>query len=164
MQKLKTNLLVGFLWTSIAGTLFHFVYDWTGQNPWIGLFFPINESTFEHMKLIFFPSLLYLPIVYYYLQQSYPDLVRTLCQNILFSTWLLPVLFYTYTGIIGKIYAPVDISLFFICVGLLFWRSYKNANKKTDSIYPYLVFAMAILFLACTYTHPAIGLFANPVE
>ena len=41
-----------------AGTLFHFIYEWSGFHPLAGLFAPVNESTWEHLKMLFFPVLL----------------------------------------------------------------------------------------------------------
>ena len=39
----------------IAGTLLHFTYEWSGNNPIVGIFSSINESTWEHLKLAFYP-------------------------------------------------------------------------------------------------------------
>ena len=39
---------------SLLGTLLHFTYRWSGRNPLIA---PVNESVWEHMKLLFFPML-----------------------------------------------------------------------------------------------------------
>ena len=55
----KTRLnLFRFIFISILGVLLHFTYEWSGDNPAIGLFSAVNESTWEHLKLIFFPMLL----------------------------------------------------------------------------------------------------------
>ncbi|MDE7367128.1 MAG: hypothetical protein K2N24_07220 [Lachnospiraceae bacterium] len=42
----------------LLGMLFHNIYPWTGNNVFIGLFFPINESIWEHLKLAFYPLVL----------------------------------------------------------------------------------------------------------
>ena len=42
----------------VIGTVFHNIYDWSGGNVILGLFFPINESIWEHLKLIFYPLLI----------------------------------------------------------------------------------------------------------
>ena len=47
--------IAGILCVSILGTLLHFTYRWSGRNPLIGLIAPVNESVWEHMKLLFFP-------------------------------------------------------------------------------------------------------------
>ena len=54
-KKFRRHLFIGMLIVAALGTLFHFAYDFTGQNRLIGLFVAINESTWEHMKLLFFP-------------------------------------------------------------------------------------------------------------
>lgn len=42
----------------LLGTILHFVYDWTGGNQIVGLFCPVNESIWEHLKLILYPVLI----------------------------------------------------------------------------------------------------------
>ena len=43
-MKINKNL-VAFITIGILGTVWHFVYDWSGQNYLTGLIFPVNEST-----------------------------------------------------------------------------------------------------------------------
>ena len=71
-HSLKKTELVSFVIASALGVLFHFMYEWTGENAIAGLFFPINESTWEHMKLVFFPMLVYGIFMKQRLQQEYP--------------------------------------------------------------------------------------------
>ena len=49
----------GFLFAATAGTLLHFVYDWSGGIPLVAAFSAVNESTWEHMKILFFPVFLF---------------------------------------------------------------------------------------------------------
>ncbi|MCM1494437.1 MAG: DUF6512 family protein [Bacteroides sp.] len=42
----------------LLGILFHNIYSWTGNNVFIGLFFPIKESIWEHLKLAFYPLII----------------------------------------------------------------------------------------------------------
>ena len=58
-KKLLLYLITGIIFTFLAGTLLHFAYEWSGTNFWVGLFAPVSESTWEHMKLLFFPMLIY---------------------------------------------------------------------------------------------------------
>lgn len=58
-NNLKSNTFWGIIFVLITGTIAHFVYEWSDNSFIIGLFFPVNESTWEHMKLCFFPMLLY---------------------------------------------------------------------------------------------------------
>lgn len=56
--------LVGFLFTGILGTFLHFLFDITGQAMVAGLFSAVNESIWEHMKLLFYPMLLFVVMEY----------------------------------------------------------------------------------------------------
>ena len=49
----------GFSLSSLGGTLLHFLYDWTNESILIAPFSGVNESTWEHMKLLFFPLFLF---------------------------------------------------------------------------------------------------------
>ncbi len=57
-NKIRKIEITAFIAACILGVLFHFVYDWTGKNPAAAAFFPVNESTWEHLKLVFFPILI----------------------------------------------------------------------------------------------------------
>lgn len=109
------HLIPGMIFVSILGTLSHFFYDWSNQNTFVAFFSPINESTWEHMKLVFFPMLLFT----WYLSEKYPDndsVMSAALSATLFGTFLVPVLYYTYSGILGFRIAAIDISIFYISV------------------------------------------------
>ena len=46
------------------------MYDWCRQARLIGLFVPVNESTWEHMKLLFIPMLIYIAICFQYVKKK----------------------------------------------------------------------------------------------
>ena len=49
----------GFVFTVVLGPILHFLYDLTNQSVLVAPFSAINESTFEHMKLMYFPMLIF---------------------------------------------------------------------------------------------------------
>lgn len=51
--------LLGLIVVCFLSIPLHFFYDWTGENTFIGLFAPINESIWEHLKLVFWPLLVW---------------------------------------------------------------------------------------------------------
>ena len=51
--------LTGFLTAAVLGTLAHFMYRWSGGALLAGVFCAVNESVWEHMKLLFFPVFLF---------------------------------------------------------------------------------------------------------
>ena len=51
--------LGGFTFTSVMGTLLHFLYELSGGRLWAAVISGVNESTWEHMKLLFWPLFLF---------------------------------------------------------------------------------------------------------
>ena len=105
--------IAGILCVSILGTLLHFPYRWSGRNPLIGLIAPVNESVWEHMKLLFFPMLLF----GLWNLKGVTDACRISAfhAGLLMGTLLIPVLFYAYTSVLGRNFLVLDIALFYIC-------------------------------------------------
>lgn len=166
MKKLKRYCIIGILFVIVAGTLAHFVYDWSGQNFIVGFFFPVNESTWEHMKLCFFPMLLYSLYLIYMMKDTQPGICSASAAGILSGTFAIPVLFYTYTGILGRNFLPLDIGVFVISVILAFITVYKlTVSFKVTRCTKFLWFAISILglcFVLFTYFPPNLALFRNP--
>lgn len=53
---MKKRFVLAFLLTALAGAGLHFAYDLCPA-PLVGLFAPVNESVWEHLKLFFWPVL-----------------------------------------------------------------------------------------------------------
>lgn len=165
-KKLCILSLIGFFWVSIVGTLLHFVYEWSGSNFIIGLFAPVNESTWEHMKLLFFPALIFFITEYVFLHKKYPHLLRADFAGILVGTLLIPVIFYTYTGIIGTHNLPLDILTFLISAAAALsvrCRLLLSDNRKRYTFFYFLcTLVLGVCFLIFTYYPPDIALFVSP--
>ena len=114
-------MLSGILFTSILGTLSHFLYEWSGGNLYVGFFAPVNESVWEHMKLIFFPMLFYSLILFVKLKTEYPCIISSVCFGILTGTFLIPVLFYAYTCLLGKNVFLLDLATFVLSAAAAFF-------------------------------------------
>ncbi len=57
-MSLKTIKIIGFFAIFLLCFLFHFLYDWF-PNSLFSIFFPVNESIWEHMKLIYTSYIFY---------------------------------------------------------------------------------------------------------
>lgn len=166
MNRLKLYTIIGIFFTLISGTVSHFVYEWSGNNFLLGFFFPINESTWEHMKLCFFPMLLYSAYMNRKLKRDYPCVTSALLCGILYGTSLIPVIFYTYSGILGRNFLSLDIATFALSVLVGFRTVYRlslscRADSYTVSL-KLLVAGLAVCFFVFTYLPSAIGIFSNP--
>lgn len=54
LTRLKIFTAVSFILTAALGTACHFAFDFFGESRLIAPFVPVNESTWEHLKLLFF--------------------------------------------------------------------------------------------------------------
>ena len=123
---------VGFLWTAAVGTLLHFAYDWSGGSLVAAAFSAVNESTWEHMKLLFVPLVLFTVVQVVVLGRMYPDLLAVRAVTTLLGLALIPVLFYTYNGVFGKSPDWVNIGIFYVCAAAVFlyeWWAFRKAEN-----------------------------------
>ena len=151
------------------GGFLHFSYEISNENRIVGYFSAINESTWEHLKMLITPSLIYL-ILEYILYGKYIDnfiIIKTL--SILVGISTIVVLFYTYTGVLGTNYLILDISTFGIGVFLEYYFSYKmlQTNILANNYFNYIGIIFLILIVLAqiifTINPPKIALFLDPV-
>lgn len=168
MDRTKLYFIGGILFTAILGTLSHFFYDWTGQGALIGLVCPVNESTWEHMKLVFFPMLLWTLLVSPRLSGEYPAISGALLLGNVLGTISIPVFFYTYTGILGKDVFFLDIAVFLAAVLTAFLFAWKKKDSRGTLQYQALIWFLTgifvVLFFVFTFYPPKIGLFSDPLS
>lgn len=165
MDKLKKYTITGIIFTIIVGIFLHFSYELTGNNKIVGFISAVNESTWEHMKLVFFPILLYSCFMNNKLKNEYPCIAASLFSGILLGTCLIPIIFYTYSGILGFNLLALDIGTFIISVFASFYVIYKLTiscrTKNFQALLGLLVLVFAVCFIAFTYNPPAVGVFMN---
>ena len=158
--------LFGFAVTTLGGTLLHFLYEWLGEPLWIAPFSGINESTWEHMKLLFWPMLIY-AIVEGFFFRAYGSFICIKLRGILLGLILIPIIFYTYNGVIGKSADWVNIAIFFIAAGVAYiWetRALKKGTVKCRSkgLAIAIFFLLALLFVIFTFKTPGLEIFRDP--
>lgn len=165
-KSLKLFIAAGVILVSALGALSHFVYEWTGQNRLAGLFVPVSESIWEHMKLLFFPMLLTALFLTVLLKRTYPHILTGMLAGLLTGTAAIPVLFYTYSGVLGYCITAVDIAIFYISAGIGFFVAYRlTISVYAESLHhllcclTLLMFAAFVLF---SYEPPTLGIFAEP--
>ena len=157
----------GFALVTLGGTLLHFLYDWTGGSIPVSPFSGVNESTWEHMKLLFWPLFLFALVhrPFFKEQENYWCVKLA---EILLGLVMIPVVFYTYNGVFGKSPDWINIAIFYISAALVFlfeWLAFKKDLLPYK--HPWLAFAaiflIGVLFVVFTYAPPQIPLFQDPV-
>ena len=157
----------GFAFVSLAGSLLHFLYDWTGECILIAPFSGVNESTWEHMKLLYWPFSLFAVIQRRWFR-AYPQFWCIQLESAIAGLLAIPLLFYTCNGIFGKTPDWVNITLFYLSTGTAFylagWRFRQGAKSCR---HPHLALALllllGLLFGIFTFLPPRIPLFQDPI-
>ena len=129
-RRWRTWELVGLLFTIALGDLLHFVYDWSGENDIAAAFAATNESTWEHMKLLAVPWIIWSFIEWLALRRRKSPVPAARGAGLLVGLTAIPMLFYTYQGIVGRNIPPVNIIIFQAAVLLAFWVSWCIQGKR----------------------------------
>jgi len=157
----------GFVATSLGGTLLHFLYDWTNQSVLVAPVSGVNESTWEHMKLLFFPMFLFALLQ----SRSFKEYAGFWCvklKGMVTGLLLIPMLFYTYNGALGKSPDWINITIFFIAAAVTFILETRLFKKEsTGCKRPQLCLAalclIGVLFVVFTFVPPPLPLFRDPL-
>ena len=164
----KKLFILGFLFVSVIGSLLHFVYEWSGNNSIVRLFAPWNESTWEHMKLLAVPWLVWTVVTIAVNRCAASALPRAI--GLLAGLAAIPALFYTYTGILGKSVGVVNILIFQAAVLLAYFVSASLQKSARLSSVPFQILGIllhllaALAFLFFTSSPPALPLFVDPTN
>ena len=167
MQKKNSILkfeIISTIFVMVLGTLLHFTYKWSNNNMLVGIFSPINESIWEHLKLMFFPMLITIIIGYLYKGKDVDNYLSSKVIGTIVMLSFTIVFYYTYSGILGTNYTGVDVSIFFIAVALGQYVSYKlmktkfHGNNITATI---ILLVLLLCFVIFTFFPPNIALFKD---
>lgn len=166
MKHIKQYTMIGIIFVVITGTLSHFLYDWSGNHRFVGYFTPINESIWEHMKLLFFPMLIYSLLMILKFRRKYSCITSALSFGILLGAFLIPLFYYAYTYILGKNVFILDISIFILSIVIAFWFSYwltlSRRLESYTSILGMLLCVLLVCFFFFTYNPPDVTIFQDP--
>ena len=160
--------LAGFLFTSAVGSLLHFVYEWSGGSLAAAVVSAVNESTWEHMKLLFVPMFLFSVVQACVLGKNYPNFLAVRAVSIVTGLTLIPVLYYTYTGAWGQMRDWANIAVFFLAAlgAFLLDASLLRRNRLSSPWQQVLglivLWALAFCFVWCTFRPPHIALWRDP--
>lgn len=166
IKKIRNFQIFSTIFTFIVGTLLHFTFELSGLNPKFAIFSAINESTWEHLKLLYFPMLLSTIFGIILFKNRIPNFLCSKTIGILTSIIFEIIFFYTYTGILGNNITIIDISLFFVSTILGEFVAYiliVNKFKCNNKLALLILFFIFMLFIIFTFNPPKIGLFKDPI-
>ena len=157
--------MLGFLFTAVAGTLLHFLYDWTKAIP-VALISAVNESIWEHMKLLYVPMLLFVLLQRRLFREA--GFWQSKLMGFLLGLVLIPVIYYTYTGSLGVSADWFNIAIFFLAAAAVFrteaWLMRRKKRWRiSGGVALALILLLGALFVIFTFLPPRLPLFRDPV-
>ena len=167
-MSLKRNI-IAFIIIGLLGTLGHFLYDWSGENKLIGYFFSVNESTWEHLKLLFFPTIIFSVFEYFFMKDRPENYIPAVVISLLCGMTAIVVLYYTYSGILWYNVDFINIGIYYIGLLLSLMKKEKIIREKSFSlnlmfwIFLLIGLIIALAFIFWTYNPPSLGIFTPPL-
>ncbi len=141
-------ILYGIIIIFIAAAIIHFLYDLTGKNTIVGFFSPVNESIWEHLKMVIIPIIFWWGIYYLFKNGIYningDRWFTGLLVSLVTSLIIIPLLYYFYTEAFGIKNLFIDILITFLSIlfgQLLGLHIYKNYNG-IDAIIAIIIFTV----------------------
>lgn len=160
---------ISFVVSTCIGVLSHFLFALLNNSIIISWLVPINESIFEHLKLLFYPFLLVSLVELHIKKKSIKNYFPYRLFSITLAIIILPILYYGIKACVGNV-GFINILLYFLCMGLAYYLSYKAEKKQlvpTISM-RFIAIAMTILliflFTIMTYFPPELELFRDPIN
>lgn len=161
-------ILIGIPILFLIGSCMHFLYNFTGDNVIIGAIAPVNESVWEHLKMVLLPVILWWTI-YYFTAGEINNIDKNkwftgALVSLLTALITIPLLFYFYTKAFGIELLVVDILLLFLALlfgqlaGLHFYK-YSEGIASITSIS--IILLLIFLFILFTFYPPHLPIFRD---
>lgn len=165
----RVRLLSGILFSLIFGTLLHFFYEWSGENAFVALFSPVNESVWEHLKMLFFPILLYTLFEIIVLKKFSAAFLASRVVGMLFGMLLIVVSYFTYTGVTGLHSLVMDILIFLFGILAAFfisflWEAHPPRFRLPTAGSLSVLILLCASFFSFTFSPPELPVFLPPVQ
>lgn len=168
LKQIKGFQIAGFILTAAVGSLLHFVFEWLDFAPVAAAFSAVNESVWEHVRLLMIPFLLFTLAEFFVYGRFVRNFAAVKCVSLLLGMLVIIVGYYTYTGVFGQDLQAVNILLFVLSAATAYVYSCAKLNTPTFSTGAGSVFGslglliLAALAVVLTYYPPNIPLFQDP--
>ena len=165
-RSVLTYEVIGMVFIILLGSALHFTFEWSGNQPIVGAFSAVNESVWEHLKLAFLPSLLFMLIEYALLNKKTNNFALAKTVGVYTMVATIPIIFYSYTAIIED-NVLIDILSFIVAVIIGQLASYKLLTYKKLAQYLNIIALAALVllglaFVLFTFYPPQLPIFKDP--
>jgi len=164
--------ITGAFFLIIAGVLLSFAFDWSNQALWVGIFSPVNESVWEHLKLGYWSLIFFSAIEYWFVRDKVHNFAWAKAAGVLILQASVLLVYYTYTMFTSKPILILDISSYVLGCILCQVISYKilafgnfvgrNARISLNRLGMGILIVHAVLLIVFTFYPPQLPLFYDP--
>ena len=145
MNKIMRWEIGSFFFVGLVGAALHFTYELSDfSSNVVAYFSAVNESTWEHLKMVFFPGLVFALIQYTYVRDQVNNYIVAKTASLFVMPFVIAVGWYAYAPAVGRSVFQIDLLLFYVAALLGQIVSYKLLTHAP---------------LAPKYTQYAIGVF-----
>lgn len=165
--KKNWSLLLSFFFCAVLGTLSHFMYSWSGNSPYLAPLVPIDESIFEHLKMLMYP-VVFITLIEALMKKKNPlFMLGARSFGIAVGCIGLTCFFFLYTG-----FSPersivwIDIVSYYVFLGFIYLISELSERKwrgnRNFEILGFVLFlGLIVLFSFYTYYKPDCPIFID---
>ena len=165
-NKISRWELGGVVVVFISGSLLHFAYEWSGGWPPIALVAAVNESIWEHLKLAFWPAVIWGSAGVLICKADVKAYWSIKGWTLLIPPFVIVGLFAAYTSVLGHNELFLDISIFLIAVAagqattayLLSGEHKRSGGRRIGLL---LLAAQLFAYSSLTYFPPHLPLFED---
>jgi hypothetical protein len=115
-QRIQRWESLGMVFIVAFGASLHFLFEWSGYWRPMALIAAVNESTWEHFKIAFWPSIIWALIEFPFIRKQTRNFGIAKAAGLLSMPLVIAVLFYGYTAFTGQHFLIADIIIFIIAV------------------------------------------------
>ena len=159
--------LIGVPVIFLLGSLFHFLYKYAGKRKWMAVISPVNESIWEHLKIAFYPALIY-SIIQLAITNNLPANYFTAeIIGIYFMIFFILIAEWIYPAILKRNVLVLDLLVFFVAIlgsQLVSYAVFNSSIKIEDWLLIIIAITQTIIFAVFSFKPPKINLLRDSVD
>jgi Flp pilus assembly pilin Flp len=149
-----------------SGSLWHYLYNWTGEATLSGLIAPVNESVWEHLKMGYWALVIFSVPEYFFLKQKVNNYFLAKFIGAMTLEITILIIYYSYTFFTDTHIFWIDITSFvtgaFACQVLILTIYNKRPVSKIVDYSGLAAFISIALIFGITTLHPPhLGIFRD---
>ena len=158
--------IISFVFCLLLGGLGHFLYELCNHNKIVAIFFAVNESTWEHIKIGLTPLFIF-TIVDYFLYGQIANFWFNKMLSLFAFVLLIPILFYSYKLVTKKHFLILDVIIFVFSLFVAIFLNYYLNNISFNFNYNFIgilgILILLFMYFSFTYFPLKNFIFLDPI-